>query len=193
MYCTDLAFFLNSKYSAFEFHPALFIHSINLALFDNSHCCTFEFYSAIFMHYTVHLLITNSHQNLFKLDPSLFMYSSDLEPILNHHFANWGSILPFLCIAQAFLSLSTVIIAYLSSSGFIQFTNIALFDNSHCCTFEFYSAIFMHYTVHLLITNSHQNLFKLDPSLFMYSSDLDPILNHHFANWGSILPFLCIA
>ena len=125
MYCTDHAFFLNSRYWVSELHPALSMHSIDLALFPNSHCCIFELYFAIFMHCTVPLLILAvniGHSSLILLFLCIPQTSSTFLTII---FANWGfiqtlltictinieylsSILHFLCITQTLLSFSTV-------------------------------------------------------------------------------------
>ena len=66
----------------------------------------------------------------------------------------------------------------------MHYTDVAFFLNSHCCTFEFYSAIFILCTVLLLIINSHYRPLTLDSSLFMYSLHIEYILHHHFCILG---------
>ena len=66
----------------------------------------------------------------------------------------------------------------------MHYTDVAFLLNSHCCTFEFYSAIFMLCTVLLLIINNHYRPFSLDSSLFMYSRDLEPFLHRCLFKFG---------
>ena len=132
------------------------------------------------MHCTVPLLIINNHYRPFTLDSSLFMYSLHFAHILHRHFCKLGLYSFVFKHYITFVSLSTVIVAHLSSFVLIHFINLPLALSSHYRASKLNSAIFVHFTDLPVTLNSHYWAFQNHYSgIFIHCTDLAIILSSY--------------
>ena len=149
MHFIDLALFLNSHCCTFEFYSAIFMQVIVLLLIINSHYRAIRLVYSLFMHSSDLARILNSHFCKLGLYSFIFMHSIDLPLILNSHYcapeffcfyAFYKSssssqqsllhirapLLPYLCISQTCLSLSTGHLSFILVFLFIAQTLLSL-------------------------------------------------------------------